>query len=136
MVTLGVLDMPTMRAFYRRLGWTERTDANDHHSMFHMGGAFLGLYPLDLLAEDAGTTNDRPDAAFLGITLSINVERPELVDAALQAAREAGAVIVREATEASWGGRRGYFSDPEGVRREVAWAPTAVFDERGAMIDF
>lgn len=136
MVTLGVLDMPTMRAFYRSLGWAERKDANDHHSMFHLAGAFLGLYPIDLLAEDAATSNDRPDASFRGITLSINVESREAVDVALESARQAGASIVREASDASWGGRGGYFADPEGVRWEVAWAPNAVFDERGTMIDF
>lgn len=129
-------DMPSMREFYRALGWTERNDANDHHSMFHLGGAFLGLYPIDLLAEDAGTTDDRPSEAFRGITLSINVDSPDGVDLALDAARHAGAQIVREAADASWGGRGGYFLDPEGVRWEVAWAPGAVFDERGTMIDF
>lgn len=136
MVTLGVRDMPTMRSFYRRLGWPERADANDHHSMFHLAGAFLGLYPIDALAEDAGTTDDRPAGSFRGVTLSINVESRDAVDAALDEARRAGAVVVKEAVDAAWGGRGGYFIDPEGVRWEVAWAPNAVFDERGSMIDF
>lgn len=136
MVTLGVRDMPRMRAFYRGLGWQERDDANDHHSMFHLAGAFLGLYPEELLAEDAGTTDDRPADSFRGITLSINVESREAVDVALESARLAGASVVREADDASWGGRGGYFVDPEGVRWEVAWAPGARFDERGSMIDF
>ena len=136
MVTLGVRGMPTMRSFYCGLGWTERDDANDQHSMFHLAGAFLGLYPLDLLAEDAGTTDDRSEGSFRGIALSINVESPEAVDAALEAARRAGASIVKEPADASWGGRSGYFTDPEKVRWEVAWAPNAVFEERGAMIGF
>src|SRR5687767_10458014 len=129
MVTVGVRDMPTMRAFYRRLGWAEREDANDGHSMFHLGGAFLGLYPLDLLAEDAGATDDRPADAFRGVTFSINVDTRDAVDAALETARRAGATIVRDAADASWGGRGGYFLDPEGVRWEVAWAPNAAFDD-------
>jgi uncharacterized glyoxalase superfamily protein PhnB len=136
MVTLGVNDMSRMRAFYRSLGWTERADANDTHSMFHLAGAFLGLYPIDLLAEDAGATTDQVLGGFRGITLSINVETREAVDAALDRAREAGAEIVKEAIDATWGGRSGYFQDPEGIRWEVAWAPGAVFDERGTMIDF
>lgn len=136
MVTLGVRDMPRMRAFYRSLGWNERADANDTHSMFHLAGAFLGLYPIDLLAEDAGVSTDDTRDGFRGITLSINVETPQAVDAALDRARDAGAEIVKEAVDTTWGGRSGYFEDPEGIRWEVAWAPGAVFDERGAMIDF
>ncbi|MBP1156451.1 MULTISPECIES: helix-turn-helix transcriptional regulator [unclassified Paenibacillus] len=37
---------------------------------------------------------------------------------------------------AFWGGRIAYFSDPENNLWEVAWNPTAIFDERGAMISF
>jgi hypothetical protein len=29
----------------------------------------------------------------------------------------------RLTTEREWGGCSGYFSDPEGNRREIAWAP-------------
>ncbi len=136
MVTLGVRDMGRMRAFYRGLGWPEGRDSNDTHSVFHLAGSFLALYPLDLLAEDGGTRDELPEGAFRGITMSINVAGPEDVDAALAAARGAGAEIVCEAADVFWGGRRGYFMDPEGVRWEVAWAPNAVFDDRGVLVDF
>jgi len=52
------------------------------------------------------------------------------------AARAAGAEVVKEAHDAFWGGRSGYFADPEGNRWEVAWAPNAVFDDRGVIIGF
>jgi hypothetical protein len=44
--------------------------------------------------------------------------------------------VLREASDAFWGGRTAYFCDPERNLWEVAWNPTAVFDERGAMIRF
>jgi uncharacterized glyoxalase superfamily protein PhnB len=40
------------------------------------------------------------------------------------------------AINAFWGGRTAYFSDPEHNLWEVAWNPSAVFDERGGMISF
>jgi catechol 2,3-dioxygenase-like lactoylglutathione lyase family enzyme len=136
MVTLGVRDMPSMRAFYRSLGWPEGTDSNDTHSVFHLVGCFLALYPLDLLAEDANAGARLPDGVFRGVTLAINVEKSEFVDAGIERARSAGAVIGKEAVDADWGGRSGYFIDPEGNRWEVAWAPNAVFDERGVIVGF
>jgi catechol 2,3-dioxygenase-like lactoylglutathione lyase family enzyme len=36
----------------------------------------------------------------------------------------------------SGGGRSGYFADPEDKRWEIAWAPGAIFDERGAVVSF
>jgi len=32
--------------------------------------------------------------------------------------------------------RSGYIADPEGNRWEIAWAPGAAFDERGALTSF
>jgi len=57
-----------------------------------------------------------------------------LVDQAIEAARSAGATVLRAPMDASWGGRSAYFADPENNVWEVAWAPNARFDERGGLI--
>jgi uncharacterized glyoxalase superfamily protein PhnB len=51
------------------------------------------------------------------------VRRKKDVDATLADAEKAGARILRQAAEASWGGRTGYFADPDGFAWEVAWNP-------------
>src|SRR3546814_13049896 len=53
-VTLGVRQMSTLRAFYTGLGWPEQPGARDQHCMYLLGGTLLALYPIaDLAAEAA-----------------------------------------------------------------------------------
>jgi catechol 2,3-dioxygenase-like lactoylglutathione lyase family enzyme len=53
----------------------------------------------------------------------ITVDRPEDVDALVRHAREAGATVTKEPTDAEFfEGRDAYFADPEGNYWEVAWA--------------
>ena len=70
------------------------------------------------------------------MTLGLNVDTTEAVDAAYASAVAAGARAVAEPQGRSWGGRSGYIADPEGNRWEIAWAPGTVFDERGALVRF
>jgi uncharacterized protein len=51
------------------------------------------------------------------------VRSEEEVDATLKEAEKAGARILKPAAETSWGGRTGYFADPDGFAWEVAWNP-------------
>ena len=44
--------------------------------------------------------------------------------------------MIMEPVDRDWGGRSGYFADPEGNRWEVAWAPGMEFDDRGAVTGF
>ena len=62
---------------------------------------------------------------FKGFTLAINVDQREQVDAALAAARDAGATVLAEPVDRDWGGRSAYFADPEGNAWEIAWLPGA-----------
>jgi uncharacterized glyoxalase superfamily protein PhnB len=57
-----------------------------------------------------------------------------MVDEALKTVRGAGGRVLAEPVEREWGGRSGYFADPEGNVWELAWMPGATFDERGALI--
>lgn len=133
-VTLGVRDVRLARDFYRSLGWQEASTSGEPWACFRTAGALLALYPVDDLAVDAAAPAARSAALFGGFTLAVMVETPELVDRTLEAARAGGAAIVKEPADA-FGGRSGYFADPEGNRWEVAWLPSARFDERGVLLD-
>jgi len=133
LVTLGARDIDRMRAFFQEVEWPLWTMAEDGFTGYLTGGAMLALYPIDSLGALSGA--GRTDKGeWSGVTLSVNVEERELVDAALEAARAAGADIVVEPEDAEWGGRSGCFADPEGNRFEVAWMPGSSFDARGALI--
>jgi len=134
-VTLGVRDMATMRGFYQSLGWKPIPDSNDGFAAFLVGGVLLALYPLPMLAEEAAPGAPEP-SGWAGITLACNVDRREQVDEVVAAMVAAGATPVGPPVDRDWGGRSGYVADPEGNRWEVAWAGTAVFDERGALVSF
>jgi uncharacterized protein len=58
-----------------------------------------------------------------GMTLTLNVALRDAVDTVLKTALAAGASLIVGPTEREWGGYSGYFSDPEGNRWEIAWAP-------------
>lgn len=136
LVTLGARNIPALRRFYQNLGWGETETSSDQYAVFHTAGVMLSLYPLAELAKDTGVTLPEGTDAFRAITLAVNVDKPADVDLAVTDAEVAGARILRRASDASWGGRIAYFADPENNLWEVAWNPTAVFDECGAMISF
>ena len=134
-VTLGAHDMPRLRRFYAELGWAELPGSDDEWTGYLLGGALLSLYPIELLAAEAAPDLDGGEG-FSGITLACNVDAAEQVDQAYAAALEAGATAVAKPVDREWGGRSAYIADPEGNRWEIAWAPGAVFDDRGALTSF
>jgi catechol 2,3-dioxygenase-like lactoylglutathione lyase family enzyme len=137
LVTLGARNLPALRAFYKRLGWEESATSSDDYAVFTTAGVLLSLFPLQRLAEDAGLEVPPPGPCeFRGVTFAINVEHPEQVDAVIGHVASAGGRVLRQPSQAFWGGRTAYFADPEFNLWEVAWNPTAVFDERGAMVSF
>jgi hypothetical protein len=136
LLTLGAHDLPALRSFYRKLGWEETATSNDGYAVFRTAGVLLTLFPYEELLKDAGLEAAPPAQRFKGVTFAINVDRPEQVDDVIEQVRAAGGRITREPSDAFWGGRTSYFFDPEDNAWEVAWNPTAVFDERGAMLDF
>ena len=120
-VTLGVADLNRSATFYDALGWQRSSASNDNIIWFKLAGAVLGLFPRHELAEDASV----PEAGsgFTGVTLAINLESREAVDAAFADAAAAGATITKPGTEAVWGGYSGYFADPDGHLWELAFNP-------------
>jgi catechol 2,3-dioxygenase-like lactoylglutathione lyase family enzyme len=141
-VTLGVRDLPLLRRFYGALGWPEVNGSDDEWCGYLVGGALVALYPLEHLAAESGADAGAGPGAlpaaprWSGVTLACNVDSPTQVDSAFQAAVAAGASPISAPVAREWGGRSGYIADPEGNRWEIAWAPGARFDERGALIAF
>jgi uncharacterized protein len=120
LVTLGVADLDRSVAFYEALGW-ERCSSSIEGVIqwFRTADTNLGLFPYRDLADDAAIASPER-GSFGGITLAINVERPEDVDDAIAAAVEAGASVLKPGTDAPFG-RSGYFADPDGYPWEVAY---------------
>ena len=136
LITIGAFNLPTLRSFYKNLGWEETETSSDNYAAFKTAGVILSIFPIEELAKDAGIEITRSVDTFRGVTFAINVDKPEEVDTTIDAIRKAGGNILREPSDAFWGGRTAYFSDPENNLWEIAWNPDSVFDERGAMISF
>ena len=132
LLTLGVTDLQRSISFYRDgLGFPLSSASADQIAFFGTGGVVLALYPRHLLAEDV-TASDTP-GGFSGITIAHNVREREQVDQVLQVAAGAGATTLKPAQDAFWGGRSGYFADPDGHIWEVAWNPGLPIGPDGAM---
>lgn len=125
-VTLVVRDLGRSRSFYLDgLGWSAELDVPGEVLMIRVGDKLvLSLWQEEAAAAELGPIA-RADGA-LPFTLAHNVATPEDVDAALAAARAAGATITAEPTARDWGGYSGYFADPDGFRWEVAHNPGAI----------
>ncbi|GAB3622036.1 VOC family protein [Mariniluteicoccus endophyticus] len=121
-VTLAVADLAATRRFYLDgLGWSAAFDDGDEVVMVQVGERLvLSFWHRDAFAAEVGT---RPAEGPPPITLAHNVRTPAEVDAALGAARAAGARDVRAAEHRVWGGYSGYFTDPDGFAWEVCWNP-------------
>ncbi len=105
LVTLGVADLDRSVAFYQALGWEKASSSIDGViQWFRTADTNLGLFPYQDLADDAQIPSPER-GSFGGITLAINVERPEDVDAAIAAAVEAGGSVIKPGTTRSSGGR-------------------------------
>ena len=121
LVTLGVRDLDRSVAFYRDgLGWETSYQPSQGVAFFKTWGTVFALYPIDKLAEELPDADFKPVAGACGISLAHNCRQRQEVDAALELAAKAGAVIKKPAAETFWGGYSGYFADPDGYLWEVA----------------
>src|SRR3954454_16335552 len=101
LITLGVADLATARAFYEALGWTTGAGPDDDVVFFQTGGLIFALWDRARLAEDSGVENAR---GWGGVTLAYNVNSPDEVDTVIAEAERAGARIPRHGAETFWGG--------------------------------
>lgn len=122
LLTIGTADLARARAFYvDGLGW-EVAWENDEVVFVHLGhGLLLGLFGAGDLAADAGVEPFHRGSGSL--SLAKNVGTADEVDALVQLAEDAGAVIVKRPQAAAFGGYHGYVTDPDGVLWEVAHNP-------------
>ena len=132
LITLGVEDLERSTAFYRDvLGWTPSPIGAGHVAFFQLNGLILGLYPRADLAADAGV-DSLESGGMSRVSLAYNVRERDDVDRVLDSVHGAGARLVKPATDAEWGGRSGYFADPDGFLWEVAWNPGFPISADGA----
>lgn len=127
-ITLGVADLERAVGFYRDgLGWpTEGIVGREFEhgavAFFDLqSGLRLALWPRASIAHDSGFPQGAPNSVEM--TLGHNVGTAVEVDAVMERAGRAGAVIVKPAHETFWGGYAGYFQDPDGHLWEVVWNP-------------
>jgi catechol 2,3-dioxygenase-like lactoylglutathione lyase family enzyme len=121
MVTLGVPDLGRAIDFYQNGLGFPRHGEGDEVAFFELDGTWLGLFPRDELAADAGV--DPKGTGFNAFTISHNVHSETEVDEAIDQALDAGAELVKRPQKTSWGGYAGYFRDPAGHLWEVAHNP-------------
>lgn len=123
LITFGVRDLPRMVAFYRDgLGFPPHNYADgDDMVMFRLEGTWLGLFPREAQAADAGVSSE--GSSFSGVVVSHNAPSKAAVDGVFAEALAAGATAVKQPQDVFWGGYSGYFADPEGNLWEVAFNP-------------
>jgi catechol 2,3-dioxygenase-like lactoylglutathione lyase family enzyme len=131
LITLGVSDIARSRAFYERLGFEASSIGGGQVAFLQAGPMAICLWTRAELAADAGV-DDAP-AMYRGVALAHNVRQRDGVDATLAEAERAGAVLTKPAHDADWGGRSGYFADPDGHLWEVAWNPHFPLGQDGAL---
>ena len=126
-ITLGVKDLGLSRRFYvEGLRWAPVMEVEGEVVFFNVGpGLVVGLY--SGLADDAGVQGRGPGL----VAIAQNVREKDEVDAVMAEAHGAGAVVTQPARDTDWGGRSGYFADPDGHLWEVAWNPFWPIDEAG-----
>jgi uncharacterized protein len=129
LITLGVADMDAAAAFYEALGW-QRVATPDGVIAFDLIGQTLGLYPLDKLAGDMGLPPE--ELGYGAMTLSYNCREKQEVAAVLAVAQQAGAEVLKPASDVFWGGHHGYFRAPDGCIWEVAFNPFSPLSTDGS----
>lgn len=128
LITICVDDLESSLRFYRD-GLGLKTEGIIGKEFEHgavvffdlQAGLKLALWPRKSLTHDSGLALGRPSATEFSI--GHNVASKAEVDAVMEQARKAGAVIVKPAQDTFWGGYAGYFQDPDQHLWEVAWNP-------------
>lgn len=133
-ITIGVDDLERSLRFYRD-GLGLQTEGIIGTEFEHGAVAFfdlqvgvkLAIWPRNSIAHDSGIPSSPPSPTEF--TLGHNVSSKAEVDAVMEQARGAGAVIAKPAHDTFWGGYAGYFQDPDRHLWEVVWNPQLQIEE-------
>jgi predicted lactoylglutathione lyase len=131
LLTLGVADVARATAFYESLGWRRSSASVESTTFFNTAGTVLSLYGRDDLAADAGVSSE--GSGFRAVTVAINVESREAVDAVFAEWVAAGATPLQEPAAAAWGGYIAYVADLDGHVWEFAHNPYFELDDSGVL---
>lgn len=131
LITIGVGDLARSKAFYTQLGFAASSQGGAEVVFMRAGAVALCLFPRESLACDADVPAE--GSGFRGIAIAHNVREKEQVDAVIAEAVAAGGSVAKAAHDATWGGRSGYFADPDGHLWEVAWNPFFPLSPDGAL---
>jgi hypothetical protein len=121
LVTLGVTDIAKATAFYKRLGFARSGASQESVSFFTAGAVVLGLWSREEQCADANAGQVWTGNG--GMVVAMNCATEAEVDAMLDKAKAAGAMLLKPAAKVFWGGYNGYFADPDGHVWEVAYNP-------------
>jgi catechol 2,3-dioxygenase-like lactoylglutathione lyase family enzyme len=132
-ITLAVEDLERSLSFYRSLGLEsegiiatefpgDEEMAAGAIALFQLeGGLILCVFPRSELAKDAKVPLPAPVPGQFSIGHAMGSR--EEVDALIQAAEDAGAVVTVRAYDRPFGVYSGYFQDPDGHLWEILWNP-------------
>lgn len=130
-ITLGVADLEQSLQFYRdglglpTEGIIGREFEHGAVAFFDLsGGLKLAIWAQDNISYDTGLP--KLPVSPTAVTIGHNVLRKEEVDEVMDAAKRAGAEILKAAQDTFYGGYAGYFGDPNGHLWEVVWNPQMV----------
>lgn len=123
LITLGVSDLKTSRAFYEnKFGWTPLPNSSDDIVFFQLkGGVQFALFPDHALAEDAQV--DANGSGFKKFSLACNVRSEKEVDEVIADLEKKGVNILKRPQKVFWGGYSSYVEDPDHNLWEIAYNP-------------
>lgn len=133
-ITIGVDDLERSLRFYRD-GLGLKTEGIIGLEFEYGAVAFfdlqaglkLAIWPRKSISLDSGLPLSSPSPTEC--TLGHNVSSREEVNAAMEQAKNAGAVIVKPAQDTFWGGYAGYFQDPDQHLWEIVWNPQLLVED-------
>ncbi len=130
LITLACANVEGMAELFRRLGWPETPESDEHHRTFQCSnGVVIALYAASHYEREFGPVVP----GFKGFTLAVNLASFEECVAVYETIKEIdGVEILGAPEEAFWGGGFSW-RDPEGNLWDVAWAKGTEIDDRGGV---
>lgn len=133
-ITLGVRDVASARAFYERAGWRASQSASSPEcAFFQLNNVVMALYDQAAFDMELGQPQGAPAASRVRFALAQNHGGPASVDAAARRMVQAGGALVKAGAHTHWGGYTALASDPDGHVWEFAWNPAFPLNADGSI---